>query len=91
MYRGGELLAAMVGEVGFSNQGVHLIMDKNKGSNIFKYLRDKYGEEVVRLLRNWENIIKKMADIRNHRHFMLRCIKVRITPVSCRLKKVPSI
>ena len=45
----------------FSNQAVHIILDKNKGSNIFKYLKDKYGEETVRLLRNWENIIKKMA------------------------------
>ena len=27
-----------------------------------------------------------MADLRNHRHFTLRCIKVRLTPVSCKLK-----
>ena len=27
-----------------------------------------------------------MVDYRNHRHFTLRCIKVRITPVSCKIK-----
>ena len=58
-------------------------MDTNKGSNLFKYLKDKSGEE---LLRNWEFIVKKMADYRNHRHFILRYIKVRITPVSCKIK-----
>ena len=61
-------------------------MDIDKGSSMFKYLKDKHGEEDVGLLRNWENTIKKMADFRNHRCFTLRCIKVRITPVSCKLK-----
>ena len=61
-------------------------MDTNKDSNIFKYLKDKYGEESVGLVRKWENTIKKMADFRNHRCFTLRCIKVRLTPVSCKLK-----
>ena len=61
-------------------------MDTNKDSNIFKYLKDKYGEESVGLVRKWENTIKKMADYRNHRCCTLRCIKVRITAVSCKLK-----
>ena len=61
-------------------------MDINKDNNILKYLKDKYGEEVVRLVRVWENTIKKMADIRNYRCFTLRCIKARLTPVSCKLK-----
>ena len=61
-------------------------MDTNKVSNLFSYLRDKYGEKSVGLLRNWEFIVKKMADFRNHRMFTLRCIKVEITPVSCILK-----
>ena len=30
--------------------------------------------------------MKKMADYRNHRSFMLKCIKAGITPVSCKLK-----
>ena len=37
-------------------------MDTNKDSNLFKYLRDKYGQDSVKLLRNWEFIVKKMAD-----------------------------
>ena len=55
-------------------------------SNISKCLKDKYGEEIVGLVRIWENTIKKMADFRNNSHFTLGCIKVRITLVSCKLK-----
>ena len=51
-------------------------MEPNKDSNLFSYLKDKYGEESVRLLRLWEFTVKKMADHGNHRRFMLRCIKV---------------
>ena len=29
-------------------------MNQNKVSNLFGYLKDKYGEDCVRLLRNWE-------------------------------------
>ena len=61
-------------------------MDTSKVSNIFKYLKDKYGEGSVGLVRKWENTIKKMADFRNHRCFTFRCIKVRLTPVSSKLK-----
>ena len=61
-------------------------MDTNKVSNLFGYLKNKYGEECVRLLRNWEFTFKKMADYRNHRWFTLRCIKATLTPVSCKLK-----
>ena len=61
-------------------------MDTNKGNNLFKYLKDKYGENSVKPLRNWEFVVKKMADYRNHRCFALRCIKVRITQVSCKIK-----
>ena len=61
-------------------------MDKNKFSNLFNYLKDKYGENSVRLLRFWEFTIKIMADYRNHRTFRLSCIEVRVTPVSCRIR-----
>ena len=54
-------------------------MDINTVSNLFGYLNDKYGEECVTLLRNWEFTVKKMVDYRNHRRFMLRCIKAGIT------------
>ena len=61
-------------------------MYTNKDSNLISYLRTKYGEDCVRLLRKWEITVKKMADYRNHRRFMLKCIKASITPVSCKLK-----
>ena len=61
-------------------------MNTNKVSNLFSYLRNKYGGESVRLLRNWEIVVKKMVEYTNHRRFTLRCIKVGNTPVSCKLK-----
>ena len=66
-------------------------MDTNHDGNIFKYLKDQYGEESIGLVRKWENTIKKMKDFRNHRRFTLRCIKVTSTPVSCKLKKNPPV
>ena len=61
-------------------------MDTNKVSNLFRYLKNKYGEEYVTLLINWEFTVKKMADYRKHRRFTLRCIKASLTPVSCKLR-----
>ena len=61
-------------------------MYTNKDSNLISYLRTKYGEESVRILRKWEITVKKMMSFRNHRRFTLKCIKARITPVSCKLK-----
>ena len=60
-------------------------MYTNKDSNLISNLRNKYGENSVRTFRKWEIITKKMADYRNHRRFMLKCIKASITPVSCKL------
>ena len=42
--------------------------------------------EIAKTFREWDDLVKKIADFKNHRRFMLRCIKVGITPVSCRLK-----
>ena len=61
-------------------------MYTDKDSNLISDLGTKYGEESVSSIRKWEATIKKMADFRNHRRFMLRCIKASITPVSCKLK-----
>ena len=33
-------------------------MDSNNVSNLFRYLKDKYGEESVSLLRLWEFAVK---------------------------------
>ena len=61
-------------------------MYTDKDSNLISDIRNKYGENSVRLFRKWEITTKKMADYRNHRRFMLKCIKASITPVSCKLK-----
>ena len=61
-------------------------MDSNKVSNLFSYLKHKYGEDSVRLLRRWEFIMKNMADNRNHRRFTLKCIKADIIPVRCKIR-----
>ena len=63
-------------------------MNQDNGSNLFGYSKDTYGEDCVRLLRNWEFGIKKMVDNRNHGRFTLRCIKSGITQVSCRIKNL---
>ena len=69
----------------FQHLGSTFNMNQNKVSNLFGNLKDKYGEDCARLLRNWELTIKKMVDNRNHR-FILRCIKAGITPASCEIK-----
>ena len=62
-------------------------MYTDKDSNLISDIRTKYGQESVSSIRKWEVTVKKMADFRNHRRFMLRCIKASITPVNCKLKK----
>ena len=62
------------------------IMDTNKVSNLFSYLRDKCGRDSVKLHRYWKVPVKKMVDYSNQRRFTLRCNKVGITPVSCRIR-----
>ena len=57
---------------------IYHIMDINKVSSLYIYLRDKYGTDSVKLLRFWEVTVKKMVDYRNHRRFTFICIKARI-------------
>ena len=70
----------------FQQYQILFLMYTDKDSNLISDLRTKYGEESVRSIRKWEITIKKMADYRNHKRAMLRCIKASITPVSCKLK-----
>ena len=62
-------------------------METNKVSNLFGYLKNKYGKEYVRLLRNWEFTIKKMANYRNHRRFTLRCLKAKFNTSKLQIKE----
>ena len=70
----------------FYSNSSFINMYTDKDSNLLIDLRNNYGENSVRLFRKWEIITKKMVDYRNHRRFMLKCIKASITPVSCKLK-----
>ena len=50
------------------------------------HIKAEYGLENVRLLQQWEKVECKMADFKNHRRFLLRCLSADIIPVSIRLR-----
>ena len=54
--------------------------------SIHQYIRQEYGQENVKTFRKWERTEKKMADFKNHRRFLLRCLDNNIIPVSLKLK-----
>ena len=54
--------------------------------NLHAYVNQEYGPGSIFLLRRWEKLEKKMANIRNHRQFTIKCLKNNIIPVSVRLK-----
>ena len=54
--------------------------------NIHQPIRSEYGIENVRLFWQLERLECKMADLQNHRRFLLRCHSVDIVPVSIKLK-----
>ena len=54
--------------------------------NLHSIFKEEYGQEGIFLLRQWENLEKKMADFKNHQRFTIKCLKNNIVPVSVRLK-----
>ena len=54
--------------------------------NIHTELRSKYGQESLKIYRQWEKFECKMADFLNHRCFSLRCLSKGLIPTSVRLK-----
>ena len=74
------------GEVKVPPHGNTYQEDECKVGNLFSYLRDRYGEESVKLLRFGELTVKKMVDHRNYMRFTLRYFKLGITSVSCRIR-----
>ena len=54
--------------------------------NLHYSIRREFGLENVAILRKWEQLEKKIADIKNHRRFTLRCLSQKITPNSLKLK-----
>ena len=47
---------------------------------------DVHHHSDVKLLYEWEDLVRKMLDFGNHRRFTIRCLKTGITPVSYKRK-----
>ena len=47
-------------------------MDINKVRNLHCHVEGKVGMESIRLLSEWENMIKKMADFWNHKKIHIK-------------------
>ena len=58
----------------------------NRKRNIHQYIRQEYRQENVKIFRKFERIEKKMADFKNHRRILLRCLDNNIIPVSLKLR-----
>ena len=54
--------------------------------NLHAFIKEEFGEESVLILQLWEKIEKKMADYRNHRRFLIKCLKQEVIPFSIKLK-----
>lgn len=48
-------------------------------------IRSEYGQECVKLVRDYENTAKKIANFRNHLRFNLHCKHHDVTPKSLKL------
>ena len=70
----------------YSNQGVLINMDINKMGILHLHMQQIYGKDSVNLQHEREYLVKKMADLQNHRNFTLGHIKAGATPVICRIK-----
>ena len=54
--------------------------------NLHAFIKQEFGEESVLKLQLWEKTEKKMANYKNHRRFLIKCLKRDIIPVSIRLR-----
>ena len=54
--------------------------------NLHAFIKEEFGEESVLRLHLWEKNEKKMANYRNHRRFLIKCLKKEVIPVSLKLK-----
>ena len=54
--------------------------------SIHAHLIEEYGKESVKTFRQWEKLVLKMAEFKNHRGFTLRCLSKGLIPVSIKLK-----
>ena len=53
---------------------------------LHKFILEKNGKGLLRLLRDWEKFQLRQCNFKNHRIFTLRCIHSELVPVSKRLK-----
>ena len=58
----------------------------NRKRGIYQHIRQEYGQENVKIFRKLERTEKKMANFKNHRRFLLRCLGYNIIPVSLKLR-----
>ena len=56
--------------------------------NIHVHIISEYGQESFKTFRQWEKLEIKMADFKNHRRYLLRCLSKGIIPVSIKLKSI---
>ena len=54
--------------------------------NLFNHIRQSYGQNTVKHLRDYENCEKKIQRHRNHLVFSLRCRDLNLTPSSIKLR-----
>ena len=54
--------------------------------NLHNSIRCEYGQDTVKLVRDYENTSKRLARFRNHLRFNLHCRHNGVTPVSLRLR-----
>ena len=54
--------------------------------NLFKDLRENFGQNIVRTVIEWECTEKKLSRHRNHLVFGLRCKQEEVIPVSLKVK-----
>ena len=54
--------------------------------NLHAIIETEFGKENVTILRNWEQLEKKITNFRNHRRFTLRCMSQKINSNRLELK-----
>ena len=54
--------------------------------SIHAQIIQEYGKNTVKTFRRWEKLEIKMAELKNHRRFTLRCLSKGLIPVSIKLK-----
>ena len=60
------------------------LLKLNRMRSLHSFMKEKYGQESIFLLWQWEKLEKKMADYRNYLRFTIKCLKSEIIPVSVR-------